>query len=75
MSRADRDYYMNLVSDSAEMLARARLVNPDGRHADRMDPAREFHRFAAALREAREAGLSDQLIARARKAGMKAVAA
>jgi hypothetical protein len=74
VTKTDREYYMNLVSDSAELLARARLVNPDGRHADRMNPTQEFHRFAAAFRQAREAGLSDRLIKRARIAGMKEVA-
>lgn len=75
MSKSDRDYYMNLVADSAELLARAQLVNRDGRHADRMDPAREFRGLAAAIREARQAGLPTHLLARARKIGMKAVAA
>jgi hypothetical protein len=75
MTKANRDYYLNLVADSAELLARARLVNPDGRHADRMNPAREFRALAAAVREAREAGVSDRLVTRARKIATMAVTA
>ncbi|HEY7824419.1 MAG TPA: hypothetical protein VIG24_16370 [Acidimicrobiia bacterium] len=75
MSKTQRDYYINMVTDAAEMMARARLVNPDGVHADRMNPTREFHRFASAFREAHEAGLPLHVIRRARTEGERQVIA
>jgi hypothetical protein len=67
VSRSDRTYWFNTIADQAALVRTASIVNPKGTDNNRMNPARELRALGLIVRDARAAGVSNRVIASARK--------
>jgi hypothetical protein len=67
VSSSDRTYWFNAIADQAALLRTASIVNSKATHNNRMNPARELRALGLIVREARAAGVSNRVIALARK--------